>query len=149
MVAADPADLAGCGVAFVAAEHAEAALDAGVDDVLACSLTPFATRLASVPPMVLDAALEIPAHGDHFGGRPREARLEVEGRALVVPALAVTGTDRVLTGLDPATTAGLGALLGVLAAGAAAVLLRSGDPERAVAAEAVTAVVGPDGLLRA
>ncbi|MGZ6827602.1 MAG: TIGR03089 family protein, partial [Mycobacteriales bacterium] len=69
VVAADPGELAGCAVAFTDAASAEAALDAGVDDVLACSLTPFATRLASVPPLVLDAAVELPAYGDRFGGR--------------------------------------------------------------------------------
>lgn len=148
VVAAEPGGLAGCAVAFTTVEHAEAALDAGVDDVLACSLTPFATRLASVPPMVLDAALEVPGHGDHFGGRPAQARLEVAGAAWSPSPYAVGPTDRVLTSLDPCTAAGLSALLGPLAAGAALVLLRSGDLERAVAAESVTAVISSRGVER-
>jgi uncharacterized protein (TIGR03089 family) len=116
VVATTPEDLAGCEVAFTGATDAEAALDAGVDDVFACSLTPFATRLPSVPPLVLDAAVEIPSYGDRFGGRPAHAALE----GLVVPAVDAGPADRVLvTRLDQA--------LGALATGAAVVLLVSGD----------------------
>ena len=62
VIARTAADLTGCALAFTESGSAEAALDVGVDDVLACSLTPFATRLANVPAMVLDAAAEIPAY---------------------------------------------------------------------------------------
>ena len=140
VVASDPSFLSGCALAFTAVEDAEAALDAGVDDVLACSLTPFATRLASVPSMVLDAAAEIPTYGDHFNGRPREARLELDGVPFAVPALDLGTTDRLLIEQPPSTSAGLGALLGGLQAGAALILLRSGDRELARIAEGVTAV---------
>ena len=44
VVTLTPADLADCAVAFTDAASAQAALDAGVDDVLACGLTPFGTR---------------------------------------------------------------------------------------------------------
>jgi uncharacterized protein (TIGR03089 family) len=148
VVAADAEALAGCPVAFTDAHRAEAALDAGVDDVLACSLTPFATRLESVPPMVLDAAVEVPSYGDHFGGRPSSARIEVAGRPFAAPALDVGPTDRVLTTLDPATAEGLGALLGALRVGAAVVLLAGGDREAVIAGEAVTAWVDESGLHR-
>ena len=64
-----PEDLADCAVAFTDAASAQAALDAGVDVVLACALTPFGIRLPSVAPMVLDAAVQVPTDGDHYGGR--------------------------------------------------------------------------------
>ena len=137
-VASAPRQLAGCAVAFTSAEDAPAALDAGVDDVLACSLTPFATRLAVVPPLVSDAAAEIPSYGDAFSGRPGTARVELDGRPVVVPALELGPADRVLTSLDPRTPDGLGVLLGALSAGAAVVLLRDGDPSQVARQEAVT-----------
>ena len=102
VIATDASGLAGCEVAFTTAEASLAALEAGVDEVFACSLTPFATRLAVVPPGVNDAAVEIPGHGDHFGGRPRAARVEVGG------VLAAC-------------------FLGVLKAGASVVLAPSGE----------------------
>ncbi len=123
-------------------------MDAGVDDVFACSLTPFATRLPSVPAMVLDAALEIPTYGDHFSARPREVSLEVAGRPFATASLDLGPTDRVLTALDPATPAGLQALLGPLQAGAALVLLADGDRDAAMTAESVTAWVDESGLHR-
>lgn len=133
-------ELAGCEVAFTEASEAQAALDAGVDDVLACSLTPFATRLAAVPAMVLDAAAEIPTYGDHFGGRPREARIELDGRLVTAPDLPLGTSDRLLTTRPPSTAEGLAAVLGGLKAGAALILLRSGDVDAAYAAEGATAV---------
>jgi uncharacterized protein (TIGR03089 family) len=151
VLARTPDELAGCPVAFTTAASAEAALDAGVEDVLACSLTPFATRLAELPPLVLDAAVEIPSYGDHFGGRPGAARLEVEGRPFAAPSWELTADDRVLTSLDPATAEGLAALLAPLRAGAALVLLSDGTPGEALAAiaqEHVTAVAAAGGLRR-
>jgi uncharacterized protein (TIGR03089 family) len=148
VVAASPDDLAGCSLAFVAADQAEAALDAGVDDVLACSMTPFGTRLAAVPPLVIDAALEVPTYGDHFNGRPSEARIELAGQLFAAPSADVGASDRVLTGLDPATPAGLAALLGPLHAGAALILLAEGDSAAVVAGESVTAVADEGGLKR-
>jgi uncharacterized protein (TIGR03089 family) len=127
-----------CQVAFCAAEDAEAVLDSGVEDVFVCSLTPFATRLASVPPLVNDAAVEIPVYGDFFSARPAEARVELAGTPFQAPALDVGPDDRVLTGLDPRTAEGLGVLLGALGAGAAVVLLRSGDASVVARQEGVT-----------
>ncbi|MGB8651642.1 MAG: TIGR03089 family protein [Mycobacteriales bacterium] len=148
VVATSPDALAGCSLAFVAADLAEAALDAGVDDVLACSLTPLGTRLAQVPPMVLDAAVEVPGYGDHFSSRPAAARLEVAGGTFTPERADLGPGDRVLTTLDPATPAGLQALLGPLAAGAALVLLAAGDPDAVAASEGVTAVADRSGLRR-
>jgi uncharacterized protein (TIGR03089 family) len=141
VLASTVAELEGCEVAFTDLEHAEAALDVGVDDVLACSLTPFGTRLAAVPPGVLDAAVEVPSYGDHFAGRPGPPRLEVAGVAFDVPLYPVTGADRVLTRKDPRTPGGVGALLGPLRSGAALVMLLDGDLERVVAQEGVTRVL--------
>jgi uncharacterized protein (TIGR03089 family) len=138
VVAADPAELAGCEVAFTTLETAEAALDAGVGEVFACSLTPFATRVAQLPTGVNDAAVEIPGYGDHFSGRPRDARVEVAGAAAAVPDLGLGPADRVLTSQDPRTAEGLGTLLAALGAGAAVVLLREGDPAQAARQEGVT-----------
>jgi hypothetical protein len=88
--------------------------------------------------MVLDAAAEIPSYGDHFGGRPREARIELDGRPFTAPTLGLGTTDRLLTTEAPSTEAGLGAVLGALQAGAALILLRSGDASAAFAAEGAT-----------
>jgi uncharacterized protein (TIGR03089 family) len=142
VVARRPEELAGCAVAFTTAAAAPEVLAAGVEDVFACSLTPFAGRLAEVPPGALDAAVELPGYGDRFGGRPPAARLEVEGRPFDVPALDVGPTDRVLTSLDPSGAEGLGVLLGALQAGAALVLLRGGDPEAVARQERVTRSFG-------
>jgi uncharacterized protein (TIGR03089 family) len=138
VVAATPEQLAGCSVAFTTVEAAEPALDAGVEEVFACSLTPFATRLAAVPAGVSDAAVEIPGYGDHFNGRPAHARVEVEGQPFDVPALDVSSSDRVLTAQDPRTAQGLAILLGALQAGAAVVLLREGEASAVAAQEGVT-----------
>jgi hypothetical protein len=146
VVASDPEQLAGCDVAFVAADQAVAAQDAGVDEVLACSLTPFATRLAQLPAMVLDAAIELPGHGDHFSGRPKGFDIRVDDLAVQPAALDVGASDRVLTALSP--TEGLGQLLGVLQAGAALILLASGDREKAIAQESATAWIDETGLQR-
>lgn len=118
-----------CPVVFASVDRVDEAFDAGADEVFACSLTPFATRLASVPGLALDAALEIPVHGDSYRrSRPLPPYEVVD--------VDVSAVDRVLvTALD------LPVLLGVLRAGAALVLLRSGDVEAAVAAESVTRVL--------
>ena len=80
VVTADAGDLAGCGVAFTTADDAGAALDAGAEEVLVCSLTPFATRLADVQleNLIGEAALNLPARlgpgiRPHLYGK-REAR---------------------------------------------------------------------------
>ena len=95
--------------------------------------------------MVLDAAAEIPSYGDHFGGRPREARIELGGQPFVAPPLPLGTTDRLLTSEPPSTEGGLGAILGALKAGAALILLREGDADAAYAAEGATAALDDSG----
>ena len=144
VVAAEPAELAGCEVAFVLAEHAAAALDAGVEDVLAVSGHPLGARCTGLPAMVLDAAVEVPGHGDHFTGpRVTQARVEVEGVAWSRRDLALSPGERVLTTLPPDTRAGLDVVLDALAAGASLVLVTGqADVAAICAAERVTATAG-------
>jgi hypothetical protein len=143
VVATSPADLEECSLAFVDAEHAVAALDAGVDDVLVASGHPLGARLPSVPPLCLDAAVEIPTYGDHFPGRaPAAPEVLLDGQPFEVPDLGLAPEDRVLTALEPSTPAGLGVLLAALRAGGSLVLLRDGDPTAVSEAERVTATAG-------
>ena len=149
VVAADPAGLQGCEVAFVAGPYAEAALDAGPDAVLALSCHPLGAPLACVPAGVEDYAREVPSYADHWGGPvPRSWAVEVGGAPIVdLPALDVAPTDRVLVCVDPADPDGLAGLLAVLAAGAALVLAPdpgSLDLTAVAADERLTACLGAD-----
>jgi hypothetical protein len=134
----------------VLAEHAGAALDAGVDEVLALSGHPLGAPASSLPPMVSDYAREVPSYGDHYGGpRPAAARIQVAGGA--VPQVSGVGSgDRVLTVLAPADPVGAGVLLAALSAGASLVLVRDADPASVAAAERATLCAGCDvsGLTR-
>jgi uncharacterized protein (TIGR03089 family) len=145
VVARTPEDLAGCDLAFVHADHASAALDAGVEDVLACSGHPLGARLPQVPTMALDAAVEVPTYGDRYPGPyPTDPVVELGGQAFAVPDLGLGPSDRVLTTLPPGTPEGLGVLLSALAAGAGLVLAVGEVDLVAVAAtERVTAAAGP------
>ena len=150
VLADDPAALAGCGAAFVTVEHAEAALDAGVDDVLALSGHPLGAPAGPLPALVQDYAREVPSYADHFGGpRPVRAVVEAAGRA-VEPLAAFSAQDRVLTSFDPADAVGAAVLLGALHGGASLVLLARGTADAVAAAERVTATAGCDvpGLTR-
>lgn len=143
VVARTPAELADCGAAFVAIEHAEAALAAGVDDVLAVCTAPMGGRLPEpLPAMVLDSGAELPAHGDHYPGRGN-GPVEQAGVVVHVPELGLGPQDRVLTVLAPADGLAVG-LLAPLSAGAALVLCPAGVQGLALQAEAVTATVGVD-----
>ncbi|MBK5307365.1 MAG: hypothetical protein JJD92_11820 [Frankiaceae bacterium] len=142
VLAADADGLAACDVAFVLAEAAGAALDAGVDDVLALSGHPLGAPSGPLPGLALDYAREVPSYADHFGGpRPAAFRIEVAG-APVAPLAGLSAADRILTTLPPADPAGAAVLLGALAAGAGLVLLREGDPTAVVEAERVTCTAG-------
>jgi hypothetical protein len=150
VLADDAAALAGCGAAFVAADQAAAALDAGVDEVLALSGHPLGAPAGDLPALVLDYAREVPSYADHFGG-PRPGRTLVEARGRPVQPLdGLSPQDRVLTTLEPADPAGAALLLGALGAGAGLVLLRGTAPEAVAAAERVTLTAGCDvsGLTR-
>lgn len=144
VVASDPDELTGCEVAFVQGDDAQAALDAGVDDVLAVSGHPLGARLPAVPALVLDAAAEVPGYGDHFAGPfPATATVVLHDHAFVPPDLGLTADDRVLTTLAPATPEGLGVLLAALRAGAGLVLVvGEADLPALAAAERVTATAG-------
>jgi len=143
VVASHPASLAGCGLAFVSLEHASAALDAGVDDVIVASGHPLGARLPAVPALCLDAAVEVPTYGDHFSGSPTPGTaVLLDDRPFTTPDLGLGPDDRVLTSLPPATDQGLGVLLAALAAGASLVLLADGDAAAVSAAERVTATAG-------
>lgn len=138
VVASEPAALEGCGLAFVSPEHAEAALDAGVDDVLLASGHPLGARLPGVPPLCLDAAVEVPGYGDRFAPATVSGPVLLDGAPFTARGLGLGPSDRVLTALPPATPEGLGVLLGTLAAGASLVLLTSGEVDAVAAAERVT-----------
>lgn len=149
VLARDASGLAGCDAAFVLAANAQAALDQGVDEVLALSGHPLGAPTGPLPGMAQDYGREVPSYGDHYGGpRPGPARIVVAGGAAV--PLAFDASDRVLTCLDPAQATGAGVLLGALAAGAGLVLLRDGDAAAVAAAERVTVTAGCDvsGLTR-
>lgn len=152
VVAREPAELEGCGVAFVTATEAAAALDVCDGDVLAVSTAPLGGRLRDLPAMVLDAGAELPSYGDRLAvPAARTWRIERGGEAVgPLPDLGLGPVDRVLTTLPPWSAEGL--LLGLLAplvAGAAIVLVpgTGADPgadagAAALAAERVTASVG-------
>lgn len=148
VVAERPAGLAGCGAAFALGEHAEAALSAGVDEVLALSGHPLGAPLPSVPAMVSDYAREVPSYADHWGGSATQSWVvEVGGNRLgPLPTLGLSPADRVLASVDPADPGGLAALLAVLHEAAALVLVPSPtdhlDVAATAAAERVTATLG-------
>lgn len=144
VLAAGVEELAGCEAAFVGVEHAAAALDAGVSDVLALSGHPLGAPCGPLPAMVEDYAREVPSYGDGWSGpRPLDPRVLLGGTPVAVPALEVTAADRVLLG--GTLTDAAGPLLAVLRAGAALVLLPdpSGvDLDRVVADERATLACG-------
>ena len=147
VVAAEPAELVGCDAAFVAEAHAAAALDAGVDDVLALSGHPLGAPCGPLPPMVTDYAREVPSYGDGWSGpAPGPARVESGGAVLpVAPLPGLSAADRVLLSTPFAGTDAVGTLLGVLASGAGLVLLRDTtgtDVTKVAADERITRTEG-------
>jgi enamine deaminase RidA (YjgF/YER057c/UK114 family) len=143
VVASHPDALLGCALAFVAVQHASAALDAGVDDVLVVSGHPLGARVPVVPALCLDAAVEVPMYADRFAEpTPTRSALQLEGMPYTAGDLGLLATDRVLTTLAPATVDGLGVLLATLAAGGSLVLLADGNPATIAASERVTATAG-------
>ena len=147
VVAADPDELAGCDAAFTSDLAAAAALDAGVDEVLALSGHPLGAPCGPLPPLVQDYAREVPSYGDGWSGpRPAAARVEAAGVPVDAPPHpGLTAADRVLFAGPFAGAEQLRGLLGVLRAGAALVLLpepATGNLDRVVADERVTAAWG-------
>jgi uncharacterized protein (TIGR03089 family) len=148
VVADGPQELAGCGLAFVSAPLAGAALDAGVDDVLALSGHPLGAPAGGLPAMVTDYAREVPSYGDSWtGALPSMARVEVGGGRVEPAPAGLSAADRVLWALPHTTPASLALLLGCLRDGAALVLvpdLATVDVAAVCAAERVTATAGAD-----
>lgn len=147
VLAEEPGELAGCDLAFTTAEAAPAALDAGVDDVLALSGHPLGAPCGPLPALVSDYAREVPSYGDGWSGpRPPEARVEAGGRRVVPqPGTGLGTTDRVLVTGSPGSHAGASALLTVLAAGASLLLVpdpATVDLQRVASDERATAAVG-------
>jgi uncharacterized protein (TIGR03089 family) len=145
--AAEPGGLEGCEVAFVRGDRAQAALDAGVEDVLALSCTPLGMRLPDVAPGAVDYAVEVPSYADHWGG-PVPGRLDVEAGDAVLPPLPeldLGPADRVLATVTPGDPVGLAELLAVLRRGASLVLVPSPqvmDLPRLLEQEGITATIG-------
>ena len=149
VVVRTPAELEGCEAAFVLAgdlSAAEAAFDAGVEEVFAVSQHPMGLPSPSqLPSMVTDFAREVPSYGDLWSGpAPARVLLHLDGAPLTPAALALTPADRVaVAGSLPDVAA---VVLGVLTAGAALVLLSDPTPADRLtdllAAEAVTATAG-------
>ncbi len=149
VVADEPAELAGCPLAFVTAAAASAALDAGVEDVLALSMHPLGLPPSDLGPLVVDYAREVPSYADTWSGpAPTGIAVEMAGRPVPVPLPdhGLGPGDRVLTVLPPSGTVGLvTGLLAPLHAGAALVLVpdpATVDLVRIADSEQVTATVG-------
>ena len=120
VVADEPADLAGSEVAFVGGEHAEAALPAGADEVLALSGHPLgsapADRARPASPTTPSRCRPTPTPGAdpcRAGSTSRPAARCCPP----LPELALGRADRVLTTVRPADPDGLAALLAVLRCG--------------------------------
>ena len=141
-LAAAPDELVGCAACFVLPDAAEAALDAGVDEVLVLSGHPMGIPVSTpLPALVLDYAREVPSYGDHFGGpRPGPARISCAGHP-VTPVSGIDAGDRVQTSADLRGPEGAGVLLGALVAGASLVLVPDGAAGLELTAERVTQVL--------
>lgn len=149
VLAEEPAALGGCDVGFCAVEVASSLLDVGLDEVLAVSLHPLGAPLPAVPALVGDHGREVPGYGDHWGGgRPERVAVSVGGQPLgALPELGLVADDRVLLTGSPSDPATLRLLLGVLAAGAALLLVpdpAAVDLEAVVRGEQPTATAGLD-----
>ncbi len=146
VLAADPAELAGCDAAFVAGAYAEAALDAGVDEVLVLSGHPLGAPTAVVPTLATDFAREVPSYADHWGGPvPAGWQVEVAGSRAALAAVDSGPDDRVLLAASLSDPTGLGLLLAVLGSGAALILAPDPaglDLQTVAAEERVTAAAG-------
>lgn len=146
VVGARPDDVAGCDAAFTTLDLAE---QVDAEDVLAVSTHPLGAPGPPPGGLVQDHAREVPSYGDRWSGPgPGPADVVVGGAPLgPLPELGLTASDRVLVDVDPADPAGLRLLLGVLRAGAAAVLAPGSsrlDLPAVVRSEGLTASAGLD-----
>lgn len=164
VVAVEPgAPLPAASVAFVTEPALGGLATSRATEVVALSLRPLAGRLVAVPPGILDFAVEVPGHGDHFTPAAPlvGAPAAVVGGATVTEDALIGAADRCPVGEgdralvlhDPWTRAGLVAVgVGPLLRGAGVLLCGSPAavalPAR-VAAERVTAVLADDAHLGA
>lgn len=145
VVARSAGELRDCAAAFVLARDAEAALDAGVDDVLVVSEHPMGLSTATPPGLAVDFAREVPGYGDVWTGPfATTHRVLLDGAVLAAEPLAGVGdVDRVLVaGALPDV---LPLLLSSLAASAALVLVPDPagvDLPALVRTEHITATAG-------
>ena len=129
VVAREASDLEGCDAAFVHEPYAVAALDVGVDEVLALSGHPLGAPCGPLPPLVADYARDVPSYGDGWSGpAPTAVRVEAGGPVVpVVPVPGLSSADRVLLSGVLGDPDAVRLLLAVLSAGAGLVLLPAPD----------------------
>jgi uncharacterized protein (TIGR03089 family) len=150
----DGAIPAGCEVVAAAPDRLEAALAASPAEVVGLSLHSLGAPLAECPPLVTDYAVEVRAHGDHFGATADEdaPAVEVAGETLTGAQLVAAGEAtpdgaRVLTTVSYATREGLvDGLIGPLVAHGSAIIcqnLEQSRLDRRISLEHVTAVIDP------
>src|SRR5437588_1270179 len=146
-----PAD---CDIVAAAPDRLEAALaatKATPAEVVGLSLHALGAPLAECPPFVTDYAVEVRAHGDHFGASVDEdaPAVEVAGETLTGAELVAAGAStphgaRVLTTVSYATRAGLiNGLIGPLTSHGSAIICQNLEQrrlERRISLEHVTAV---------
>ena len=152
MAGAIPAD---CDVVAAAPDRLEAALAATAAtpaEVVGLSLHALGAPLAECPPFVTDYAVEVRAHGDHFGATVDEGAPAVElagetltGAELVAAGEATPDGARVLTTVSYATHDGLiNGLIGPLTSHGSAIIcqnLEQSRLDRRISLEHVTAVI--------
>jgi uncharacterized protein (TIGR03089 family) len=135
-------------------EAALAATKATSAEVVGLSLHALGAPLAECPPFVTDYAVEVRAHGDHFGASVDDGvpAVEVAGETLTGAELVAAGEStpngaRVLTTVSYATRNGLiNGLIGPLISHGSAIIcqnLEQSRLERRISLEHVTAVIDP------
>ena len=148
-------------VVAAAPDRLEAALAATMSgttatpaEVVGLSLHALGAPLAECPPFVTDYAVEVRAHGDHFGAAVDEGAPAVEvagetltGAELVAAGEATPDGARVLTTVSYATRDGLiGGLIGPLISHGSAIIcqnLEQSRLDRRISLEHVTEVIDP------
>jgi hypothetical protein len=143
-------DVALCELVLTDLAHASDVVAVGVETYV-LSGHPLGAPATAVPSGAEDFARDVPLHGDSWNGpSPASPSVVAEGWPVAPADVACGPQDRVLVGVDLSSADGLSLLLGVLARGAAVVLVpsaASADPAElaaVVADEQVTATAGVD-----
>jgi uncharacterized protein (TIGR03089 family) len=137
-------------------EDALAATKGTTAEVVGLSLHALGAPLSECPPYVTDYAVEVRAHGDHFGGALDEdaPAVELGGETLTGAQLVAAGEGtpreaRVLTTVSYATREGLiKGLIGPFTAHGSVIIcqnLEESRLDRRISLEHATAVIGNDG----